>query len=179
MELLNRMKSMTYDAKTGRNPGFDSFRIIMSNILSTQGRIGMYSKVGLMPYYMINSFYSAVKDSSSLYYHPLFKEYFTYHSITDIVDQQKKATDANNYLVESFKRLEILTREAEELGLDLSKLYRRELELSRIHVDSTFEVALHVHNPFKTAKKYDDLLGVGYNIKGGEFDNDFIKKSKK
>lgn len=151
----------------------------MMNILSTEGRFELFSKVGLMPYYCINSFYSAIKDSRSLYYHPLFQEYFTYHSIADIIDQQKKATDANNYLIQSFQRLEILTKEAEEKGFDKSGLYRRELELSRIHSDSTFEVALDLHNPSKMVQKYDNLLGVGYKVKGGEFDHDFIKKSKK
>lgn len=106
----------------------------------------LLSGSGLSPYYLCNIVFGHIKGSTCIYYHPLFLAYFQYHTLSDIIMQQGQATDANNYLMESIKKLELLTEEAEKKGMDKGLLYRNEFEVTKLHAQRLFSIATGVDN---------------------------------
>lgn len=123
----------------------------------------LLSGSGLSPYYLCNVVFGHIKGSTCIYHHPLFLAYFQYHTLSDIIMQQKQGTDANNYLMESIKKLEVLTIEAEKNGMDKGLLYRNEFEVTRIHAQSLFSSAIGINNSLETAIGYGRLLTVDEN----------------
>lgn len=136
--------------------------------ITTEERLEMYRNTGLMPYYHDLRFLETIDESStSVYYHPIFLEYFTYRTLSDIIQGQPQGSDANNYLMQSVDRLELLTTEAEKKGYDGEGIYRRELEMTRVHSLHALSTVLGVDREEEIYRRYAEILGPGYRLKEG------------
>lgn len=134
--------------------------MIRQEMSKVQGRIdSVLYGTGLMPYYCLIGFFGALEGTTSQLYQPLYDEYKTYHILSDhIIESKKVLVDANNHLMDSLRRLEILTNEAINRGLDGADLYRHQLEVTRVHCKGMYKAALGIDIGAETERRYNQLL---------------------
>lgn len=151
---LNSISKRDPKAVAARSYKIDNARLGILGLVSSEAKQTLSRVTGLPPYYYHVGACSSVAESSSSYYHPWFQEFFTYNCLQDIIDQQKGATDANQYLMESIGRLEVISLKAKEEGFDKSEIYAMITNTTRLQSEWSYGKAIGVD------KKNDLVLGL-------------------